>query len=217
MYQPSTLTSQQFETPTQAVQEQVLQSKRLDKVQLGQLPIKLDDISKRYMNPGELETLATLVARVKPKRMIEFGCNEGRTAKVMLREFPIQSYVGVDVLPGYQFTCKVQSREVPKDPGHLAMHDHRFQLLLRARGTWDLTPDDLRQADVIFIDGDHSYDAVMHDTILASKVVNPGGLIVWHDYHDRGTVQVKEVLEQLHARGRKIRHVEGTWLAYEHH
>jgi predicted O-methyltransferase YrrM len=40
----------------------------------------------------------------------------------------------------------------------------------------------LSKMDFIFIDADHSYDAVKNDTALAFKMLRPGGVIVWHDY-----------------------------------
>jgi hypothetical protein len=36
--------------------------------------------------------------------------------------------------------------------------------------------------DSAFIDGGHAYDIVANDTKLASELVRPGGLIMWHDF-----------------------------------
>jgi predicted O-methyltransferase YrrM len=73
----------------------------------------------------------------------------------------------------------------------------------------------LPPADAVFIDGDHGCLAVEHDSALARALVRPGGIIVYHDYHELGTVDVKPVLDLLHRGGRNIEHVEGTWLAFE--
>lgn len=67
----------------------------------------------------------------------------------------------------------------------------------------------------MFIDGDHSRAGVEHDTMLARAMVRPGGIIVWHDYHHFGTVDVRDVLDEMWQAGADIVHVEGTWLAYE--
>jgi predicted O-methyltransferase YrrM len=88
-------------------------------------------------------------------------------------------------------------------------------LVLRPRGSLDLTLQDLPPADAVFIDGDHGCLAVEHDSALARALVRPGGIIVYHDYHELGTVDVKPVLDLLHRGGRNIEHVEGTWLAFE--
>ncbi len=40
-------------------------------------------LTRRFMNPGELEVLVALIGSVKPETVIEIGVNEGRTAKAM--------------------------------------------------------------------------------------------------------------------------------------
>jgi hypothetical protein len=108
-----------------------------------------------------------------------------------------------------------QRNEVPKRPGYLAADDPRFELLVRRRGSLDLASCDLPRCDVFFIDGDHGIDAVRHDSVLAGYCVRKGGLIIWHDYHDRDTVQVRQVLDRAYELGSPIKHVENTWLAFE--
>lgn len=169
---------------------------------------------ERYVNPGELDVLIHLMqgARV----VAEFGCNNGRTAAAVLRNVPtIERYIGVDVPPGYEFACKVQAREVPVRPGELALSDGRFELLLRERGTFDLTADDLPACDAVFIDGDHSEAAVLNDYALARAVVRSGGIIIFHDDNGLPVVDVSRVLDGLCERGANIQHVAGTWLAFE--
>ena len=173
-------------------------------------------LPKRFMNPGELEALIALVRSVHPKAVLEFGVNEGRTAKAILDNVPgIESYQGIDVPLGYIPTKAVQIHEVPAQPAHLVKADPRFELILRPHGSHDLNPGDLKPCDAVFIDGDHSFKGVMHDTMLARKLVRPGGIIVWHDYHDLGTVDVRDVLDEFHKAGDDIVHVEGTWLAFQ--
>lgn len=168
------------------------------------------------MNPGELEVLVALVKSVNPVRVIEFGCNVGRTAKVILREVKsIESYVGVDVNPGYKYDCEVQKNETPNNPGVMVRDDWRFKLMLSDRGTFDLTKKDLWSADVVFIDGDHSYVAVKHDTQLAFDIIADGGIVIWHDYHTIPTVDVRKVVEEIATqRSLNIQYVEGTWFAF---
>lgn len=167
------------------------------------------------MNPGELEVLIALAATVNPRVVVEFGCNEGRTAKVLLSHLKtIERYVGIDVLPGYVPSMKVQALEVPAKPGWMAMGDRRFELVLKGRGSLDMRIGDLPPCDVAFIDGDHGREAVMHDTDLAFGAVRKGGVVIWHDYHGLGTVQVREVLHELAGKGALIQHVEATWLAF---
>lgn len=181
--------------------------------------IDLKDLPTAYMNPGELETLITLVRSVKPRVMIEIGCNSGRTAKAILRNVPsLERYIGIDVPPGYQFAKSVQSREVPLRPGELALDDPRFMLVLARRGTFDLFQDDLPAAGVVFIDGDHGAQAVRGDHILAAGLIKrtgDPGLIIHHDDHDEPSVDVRDTLDKMHGEGVTAEHVLGTWLAVQ--
>lgn len=100
-------------------------------------------------------------------------------------------------------------------PGKLAIDDPRFELILRDRGTFDLTEDDLPACDVVFIDGDHSRGAVLNDRLLGEAIVRRGGLIVYHDDNGLDSVDVSSVLDGLADGGAEIVHVTGTWLAFE--
>jgi predicted O-methyltransferase YrrM len=190
---------------------------RLPVVPQSSIPLRKIDEAQwpaRYLNPGELSAIVSLVESVNPSVVVEIGVNEGRTAAAVLRHVrSVDRYVGVDVLPGYEFGCRVQRAEVPKAPGRMAVADPRFDLVLSPLGSFDCNA--LPACDVVFIDGDHSRKAVEHDTALARAAVRPGGIIIWHDYHDLGTVDVRDVLHDMLDAGHKIVHLEGTWLAFE--
>ena len=176
----------------------------------------MSGLPTRYVHSGELDVLIELIRSVDARVVAEFGCNNGRTAAAILRNVgTIERYIGVDVPPGYDFACKVQAREVPVRPGELALSDKRFELVLRARGSFDLSQADLPELDAIFIDGDHSEAAVLNDYALAKARVRRGGIIVFHDDNGLRTVDVSRVLDGLCERGADIKHVSGTWLAFE--
>lgn len=174
----------------------------------------------RFLNPGEPEVLAALVRMATPynprKTMVEFGCQNGRTAKLLLDNVStLTRYVGVDVPQNYITEKEVQREEVPPRPGELALDDPRFRLLLAGRGSQWLTPSDLGDVDVVFIDGDHSFRGVAMDTALAEGCMAPGGVIIWHDVHDLGTVDVSTFLEDYGpAIAGKVHQVSGTWIAF---
>jgi predicted O-methyltransferase YrrM len=182
------------------------------------VPIDWSGLDKRFLNPGELEVLVALVRVIAPKTMLEIGVNTGRTALALLRHVPsLEYYIGIDVLPGYVPAMAVQRNELPQDPGHFAKMDPRFKLILSAQGSLDfqVAKPGLPPCEVVFIDGDHGCAAVMHDTALARALVPAGGMIIWHDYHNLGTVEVKPTLDEYHHHGAAIFHVEGTWIAFE--
>jgi len=168
------------------------------------------------MYEGELAALIYLIAGVKPRCVIEFGVNSGRTAKAILRNVPgIERYVGIDVPRGYVTNTIVQRAEVTDQPGALALDDKRFRVLLACNGSHDLAPDDLPFADAVFIDGDHSARGVRRDYALARARVRPGGIIIFHDDNGKTTIDVSAVLDEIAEGGAQIKHVNGTWLAFE--
>jgi predicted O-methyltransferase YrrM len=183
-------------------------TKRSDLVSV--LPIDWLGLHRAYQNYGELEVLVALVRWVEARRMLEIGCRDGRTAKLMLHNVTtLERYVGVDVARGYEPQIVGQRNEMIADPGHLAFSDSRFELIIRERGSLDLAAADFPQPfDVCYIDGDHSAAAVRHDSALALEVTR--GLIVWHDYGNAG-VEVTGVLDALDL---PIKQIERTWFAY---
>lgn len=163
--------------------------------------------TRKYMQPGEQDVLIALVKAAAPKTFVEIGVNEGLTAQAVLRECrTVERYIGIDVNAAYQFEIAAQQSEHPGEPGRLVKGDPRFELVLRG----DPMPG---EADVVFIDGDHGKRAVLIDSIWAASILNPRGLIVWHDYGNP-TVEVTGVLNKL-SKSRDLTHVSGTWLVYE--
>lgn len=178
-------------------------------------PIDWTNLPRRFMNSGELETLCALIKGVNPRTVVEFGVNTGRTAKAILANVPgIERYVGIDVLPGYVTHKIVQRGEVPAEAGVMVKDDPRVRLIVTPQGSHGMQPDDIGFADAIFIDGDHSRFGVENDTSLATSIVRSGGIIIWHDYHTLGTVDVKAVLDEMDANGCPLVHVQDTWLVF---
>ena len=163
-----------------------------------------------YLNVHETSILADLFESVKPKVVVEFGCNVGITAKRLLDNVPsIERYVGIDIPSDHAPTLACQASEVPAHPG-CYVTDPRFWLLIAEH---ELTHDDLEPADAVFIDGDHSFDGVMHDSRLARELIRSPGIIVWHDWQNPG-VEVTPALDRLSEEGWPIVGIEGSWLAF---
>lgn len=52
--------------------------------------------------------------------------------------------------------------------------------------------------DILFIDGDHTYTAVINDFNTLHEFVSPGGFIVFDDYHDRvSSPEVKPAVDTI--------------------
>lgn len=167
----------------------------------------------KYLGAHEVAILHALIRPLAPRVMIEFGCNEGITAKRLLDNLPtLQRYIGVDVPPDHVATLSCQQGETPTNAGWYAADDPRF-FLLECRSQF-LRTGHLEPCDVVFIDGDHSEKAVLHESRLARRLVRAPGLIAWHDYSN-SAVEVTQALDYLHDdQGWPIVAVEGSWLAF---
>jgi predicted O-methyltransferase YrrM len=164
-----------------------------------------------YLGANECSILIDLVKSVRPRVMIEFGCNLGITAKRVLENVPtLEKYIGVDVPAGHLTTLVCQLGEVPQSAGCYA-DDARFHLL--SSPTQELEAGDLEPCDAVFIDGDHSFPAVTHESLIARDLVRPGGIIVWHDFQNP-SVEVTETLVSLCEQGWPIVGVRNSWLAF---
>ena len=171
------------------------------------------ELHREYLNLGEMEIIVALVRSVRAQTMTEIGCRDGRTARVLLDNVPsLYRYVGIDVPIDYHPALPSQRTEMVEEPGHLAIADPRFELVIRPRGSLDL--DELEPSDAIFIDGDHSRRVVAHDSALAWGAVRNPGVIIWHDYFNDHINDVTDVLFGLGAAGWPIKHIAGTWLAF---
>ena len=177
-------------------------------------PINWLGLHQQYLQQGEMECIAALLRMVEAKSVLEIGCRDGRTARVLLHNVTaLERYIGVDVPMSYSPALEHQRREMVPAPGALAMPDPRFELIIREQGSLDLGPQDLPLVDAAWIDGDHSEKCVAYDAALARAVVRPGGVIIFHDVFN-GAVEVVRVVERLYGEGWPLKVIQGTWLAY---
>ena len=163
-----------------------------------------------------MDVIVALLKARWAESILEFGCRDGRTAKVLLHNVPtLHRYVGVDVPMEYEPALEHQRAEMVPMPGELAASDPRFSLVIHPRGSLDVKANDFEQFDACFIDGDHSEDVVYRDSYRALTLVRNGGVIVWHDYLNDG-VNVTAALHRLAKEGWPINHVKDTWLAFRY-
>ena len=63
--------------------------------------------------------------------------------------------------------------------------------------------------DAIYIDGDHRYEGVLNDILLAKKLVKKGGIIAGHDYHWESP-GVKQAVDEIFYKPHKI-YPDSSW------
>ena len=153
---------------------------------------------------AEMATLAALVALKRPKRILEFGTYDGfSTWHLWANSDETAEIVTIDLPPGSVVTGSsdralqgVASRPyLPKDK--------RIRLVETDSRRWE---PDVKGVDFCFIDAGHTYQCVKNDSEKALRIMNPGGLIVWHDAVWQGSdYGVNTYLKELRRQSLDIR------------
>lgn len=117
-------------------------------------PVTLDDGMKAW-----LQSKYDVVAKVRPSSIVEIGVRAGYSAYAMLSAAPTARYLGIDSGTGSH----------GGHPGAL-IHARRLlepfgaHIVLQDSQAVDTLP---VAADLLHVDGDHSYEGCMHDMGLA--------------------------------------------------
>lgn len=145
------------------------------------------------VDASELMVLCAIQKFVGAKRVLEVGTYDGNTALNLAVNLPVGGQVTtIDLPPDWdrEFAYNVpNSYWNVTDRGRIGNqyrnteHECRIRQVLgdSARLDWSVLD---APFDLIFIDGCHYYDYVKKDTENALRHLQPGGLIVWHDYGD---------------------------------
>lgn len=162
-----------------------------------------------FVSGTELSILMRLISVFEVHSVLEIGVNRGATARRILDACPsVKSYTGVEIRHNaFRLSHSYQVREHPSDAevARFVIRDPRFTLHLSDKGSGDFKG--RASYELVFIDGNHAYQWVKHDTALAKRH-NPR-VIVWHDYGNIG-----DVTKAVHEEGGAI-HVKGTSIAFD--
>lgn len=147
-------------------------------------PFKFINIKPAQVQ-GEILKLLEILKDRKPQAVLEIGTGSGGTLHSFARiSSPAATLISVD-LPGGFFgggyrKCKIPFYRSFAEP-HQKIH------LLRADSHEQDTVDkvgkilDNSKLDLLFIDGDHTYEGVKRDFEIYSKFVKKGGIVAFHD------------------------------------
>jgi cephalosporin hydroxylase len=135
--------------------------------------------------PSEIREFADLVAELKPRTTLEIGTSRGGSLFILCRlTAPDGTIVSVD-MPGAGygeaytpaharlfelFPSRRQSLSLVKADSHSPETRKQVEGLLKGK-----------PVDLLFIDGDHSYEGVKKDFEMYSPFVADGGMIGFHD------------------------------------
>jgi predicted O-methyltransferase YrrM len=128
----------------------------------------------------------------------ELGVDKGLLFRQLLHAVPALHLTGVDIFPIPEKKDKVYASALP--------YADRCRLLcMTTRAASDEVADG--SFDFVFIDADHSADAVTDDIARWTPKVRRGGWLGGHDYHPRKPGVVRAVDRAF---GRKAHHLPGT-------
>ena len=161
---------------------------------------------KGYMHPRELRWLCeTARAIERPATWCEIGCWQGRSATAALGGLlPGSSLVLVDNFTGpttrempNAAACK---RRILEEMARMRVWAPGVSIELLVGYSADVAPQVADETlDVLFVDGDHKYEAVVADIEAWRPKMKHGGLMCGHDFTNRCGVEpaVRELLPQF--------------------
>ena len=173
----------------------------------------------------EISVISKLIKTRDPAAVFEIGTFDGRTTLNMAANSRPEARIYTLDLPSQSGT------ELPIDPGEEKYIDkegsgtrfigtdceRKITQLYGDSAAYDLAPFN-NTIDVVFVDGAHSYDYVLHDSRIALKLLRDGkGLILWHDYGKVWWPGLTRALNELYAEQREfsgVKHINGTSLVY---
>jgi predicted O-methyltransferase YrrM len=124
---------------------------------------------------------------------VEIGCYAGGSACLMLQR-PNTRVISIDLgqpIPKETVYSNVKNLNKFNNPYYYFEGDSQtYEMVSKLK---ELT----NEVDILFIDGDHSYQAVINDFMLYEGLVKSGGYIVFDDYRDEGCPGTKEAVDEI--------------------
>lgn len=154
---------------------------------------------------ADIVMLTKIALCLKPKRVLEVGSYRGYTTKILAEHTPEETRIVAfdrDPRHGAAYRDLALARRIERRVGDVSTEAFAGD----PRGHYDL----------IFLDADHTYAAVKHDTEILLPLLAPEGVFVWHDYANWGRFSRKNgVPEALHELSERlpVTAIGGSWLA----
>lgn len=133
--------------------------------------------------------LATLIDSINAKVVLEIGCAYGNNAEYILNNtkvewlYSVDPYIFYDAMPGFteQGEYDILFKYTLKK---LHYHDNFISLLRKdSRNAYRHFKTEGYEFDLIFLDGDHSYETVKWEIEHYYKLIKKNGILCGHDYN----------------------------------
>ena len=175
--------------------------------------------------PGQLPmaesaVLASVCQHLRPERIFEIGTYRGASALNMAMNTPPQTEIlTLDLDPAARVETKyrLEMGDIGGVPFALGecyrgtAFEPRIRQLYGDSALFDFRPF-YASADLVFVDGNHGYENVKSDSENAFRVVRPGGVVLWDDYHLEWGPAVMRYLNEI-GNAKRIFQIAGTRLA----
>lgn len=140
---------------------------------------------RKSKNDGLLELIEKL-----PNNIImgEVGCYAGESTKLFMKSNKIKKLYAIDPWQnGYDDTdpASNSNMELVEKKFNNNVENYNVEKL---KMLFENSIDKLPPLDVIYIDGNHQYEAVLRDIKLSQKIVKPNGIISGHDYRKQNPI-----------------------------
>jgi predicted O-methyltransferase YrrM len=151
--------------------------------------------------------LASLIKMSKYMTVLEIGVFEGETTKHLIKALPKGGqFIGIDI-NDYRTENTIALMEVGGKSIDFILGNSLDELNKLPYNHFDL----------IFVDGDHSYDHVLPEFYLVEKLVSNGGVIVYHDtIHLEGPRRLVEYAAQYNYKNVTLNTTKGRGLSILH-
>lgn len=172
------------------------------------------------------------VCEHRPLRFVEIGVHMGRLSFPLLSFLPSLSYIGVDPYTYGNQTSQGSVDKQLRDLGHTGANDvdglqaarraaeEKYRYFGARAQLWVMPSLEAANqvqdgsVDGVFIDGDHSYAAVVQDVKAWEPKIRPGGFLSGHDFANHADV-AKAVLEHASHHARLV-HLAMDWVWFWH-
>ncbi len=134
---------------------------------------------------GAIPGIQRSLAGINPKRFLEIGSWEGRSASWFLDTFPESTIVCVDTFQGSEehHDAKLDVAGV-KGRFHQNMSRFGTRVTVLEGPSWrklfDLRPESF---DCVYVDGSHTEHDTLSDLVMGYHLLAPGGILLVDDYN----------------------------------
>ncbi|RED37983.1 methyltransferase family protein [Rhodopseudomonas thermotolerans] len=143
-----------------------------------------------HPNKADMMMVCAIAGAIKAKRIFEFGTHVGRTTFHLTAVNEEAEVTTLDIGDAAVNEYAPYIGNFFKNTGK----DGRIRQIFANSFEFDPTPY-RQQFDFVFVDADHSYEAVKNDTLKAFELLRPGGVVMWHDYAPKSAGLVQFIKE----------------------